>query len=164
MKKALGLRHKALGEPVAASCQPTAFRIGNKRPGTGDKRHNKQRGQALVELALVLPILLLILMAIVDMGRIYHGFLSVTTAAREGARQAALGRTDEQVRATAIVSATPLEADRITVSISPDIGLRYAGANIEVRVEYQMAIITPGMQAFFPNPYVVIGKAVMKRE
>ena len=103
-------------------------------------------------------------MAIVDMGRIYHGFLSVTTAAREGARQAALGRTDEQVRATAIVSATPLEADRITVSISPDIGLRYAGANIEVRVEYQMAIITPGMQAFFPNPYVVIGKAVMKRE
>lgn len=164
MSKALGLRHEALEEAVAASCQPPAPRIRNKRPGTGDKRQNKERGQALVELALVLPILLLILMAIVDMGRIYHGYLSVTTAAREGARQASLGRTDEQVRATAILSATPLEADRISVAISPDAGLRYAGSNIEVTVEYQMAIITPGMQAFFPNPYVVIGKAVMKRE
>ncbi|KAF0194553.1 MAG: TadE family protein [Bacillota bacterium] len=117
-----------------------------------------------MELALVLPILLLILMAIIDMGRIYHGYLSVTTAAREGARQASLGRTDEEIRATAILSATPLKADHITVVISPDARLRYSGANIEVKVEYQMAIITPGMQAFFPNPYVVIGKAVMKRE
>ena len=158
------MRHEALEEPIATSCQPPATRLRNKRPGTGDKRQSKQRGQALVELALVLPILLLILMAIVDMGRIYHGYLSVTTAAREGARQAALGRTDEQVRATSILSATPLEAGRISVAISPDVGLRYTGANIEVRVEYQMAIITPGMQAFFPNPFVVIGKAVMKRE
>ena len=141
---------------AAASRQPPAVSKKNEK--------QKERGQALVELALVLPILLLILMAIVDLGRIYHGFLSVTTSAREAARQAALGRTDEEITATAKASATPLEPDLISVVISPDVGLRYAGTDINIEVRYQMAIITPGMQNFFPNPFLVIGKAVMKRE
>jgi len=123
-----------------------------------------QRGQALVELAIVLPILLLILMAIVDMGRMYHGLLSVTTAARVGARQASLGQADAVIQAAAFAAAAPLETNRLRVQITPSQSLRFAGTAIEVVVEYQLAILTPGMQNFFPNPFRVIGRAVMARE
>lgn len=117
-----------------------------------------------MELALVLPILLLILMGIFDFGRIFHGYLSVTTAAREAARQAALGRTDTEIRVTAINAASPLEAALLSVAINPDFTLRSPGTNIEVTVRYQYTVLTPIMKNFLPNPYIVIGKAVMKRE
>jgi len=103
-------------------------------------------------------------MAMVDLGRIYHGYLSVTTSAREGARQASLGRTDEEVLTTALASAVPLESDRLSVAVTPSVDQRYPGTNIEVVVQYQLQILTPGMKVFLPNPFVVIGKAVMKRE
>lgn len=128
------------------------------------RKRDKERGQALVELALVLPILLLVLMAIFDFGRIFHGYLNVTTAAREAARQASLGRSDAEIHATALASATPLEAALLVVTVTPAFNARNPGTNIEVTVRYQYSILTPIMQKFLPNPFVVIGRAVMKRE
>nr|WBU15379.1 TadE-like protein [uncultured bacterium] len=46
-----------------------------------------ERGQALVELALVLPLLLLILFGIVDFGLGLSAKIQVTNAVRDGARQ-----------------------------------------------------------------------------
>lgn len=135
-----------------------------KRQAANDNRHDSESGQALVELAIVLPILILVLVAIVDFGRVFHGNLAVTTAAREAARQASLGRTDEIIVSTAKNAAAPLDPTLITVSITPAFASRTAGTNIEVTVQYQMAILTPVMQKFFPNPYYIVGKAVMKRE
>ncbi len=51
----------------------------------------------MVELALVLPVLLLILIAIVQFALVYHARDVATTAAQEGARLAAAeGRTPEE--------------------------------------------------------------------
>jgi Flp pilus assembly protein TadG len=47
-----------------------------------------QRGQALVEFALVVPILLIMVMAIIDFGRAWNLHQTITDAAREGARKA----------------------------------------------------------------------------
>ncbi len=47
------------------------------------------RGQSLVELALTLPLLLLILLGVIDLGRIYFSYITVVNAAREGARYGA---------------------------------------------------------------------------
>lgn len=49
------------------------------------------RGQSLVEVALLLPVVLLMLGGIIDFGRLYNEQLIVTAAAREGARVAAVG-------------------------------------------------------------------------
>lgn len=49
-----------------------------------------ERGQALVEFTMVLPILLILLFALVDFGRAFYTWLLVTNAAREGARIAAV--------------------------------------------------------------------------
>jgi hypothetical protein len=46
----------------------------------------EQRGQSLAELALVLPLLLMILVGMVEVGWAMRSHLTVTTASREGAR------------------------------------------------------------------------------
>ncbi len=48
----------------------------------------KSRGQALVELAIVLPVFLVLLMGIFDLGRVIWAQNSLENAAREGARYA----------------------------------------------------------------------------
>ena len=52
-----------------------------------------QRGQAMAELAIVLPILLLIIFGIIEFGQIYAIDLAINNAAREGARARSLGGT-----------------------------------------------------------------------
>ena len=47
-----------------------------------------QSGQGLVELILVFPLLLLVLLGIIDFGRVYFAYVTITNASREGARYA----------------------------------------------------------------------------
>jgi Flp pilus assembly protein TadG len=46
----------------------------------------RERGQSLVEAAVVLPILLLLVAAVVDFGRAFDAYIVLTNAVREGAR------------------------------------------------------------------------------
>jgi Flp pilus assembly protein TadG len=50
----------------------------------------RQEGQSLVEAAVIVPILLLLLAAVVDFGRAFDAYIVLTNAAREGARFASL--------------------------------------------------------------------------
>lgn len=58
----------------------------DRRPHLAD-----ERGAAAVELALVLPILVMLLVGIVEFGRGWDAKLAVASAVREGARAAATG-------------------------------------------------------------------------
>jgi len=49
-------------------------------------RRERERGANLVEFALVLPLLLLMLVGIADLGRAFTAYIRVTNAAREAAR------------------------------------------------------------------------------
>jgi hypothetical protein len=64
---------------------------------------SKQKGQGLVEFALILPLLLLMVFGIVEFGRIFQAYLTVQHAAREAARYAVTGQggvdAGERVRA-----------------------------------------------------------------
>ncbi len=60
-------------------------------------RHRpRQRGQALVELALIVPLLLLLSMAALDLGRVFYAQITIADAAREGALEAAQDPTSFQ--------------------------------------------------------------------
>jgi len=50
------------------------------------ERRRGERGQAIVELALTLPLLLLVVLGVFDFGLMFERFEVVTNAAREGAR------------------------------------------------------------------------------
>jgi len=56
-----------------------------------------ERGQTLVELALVLPVIILILFGTLEFGRLFHSYIVITNAAREGARLGAVGKSDEEI-------------------------------------------------------------------
>jgi Flp pilus assembly protein TadG len=53
-------------------------------------RRRGERGQAIVELALTLPLLLLVVLGVFDFGLMFERFEVVTNAAREGARMGVL--------------------------------------------------------------------------
>ena len=55
------------------------------------EERKKERGQAMVETVLVLPILLLLMVGVVEVGAALRNYLAVANAAREGARFAARG-------------------------------------------------------------------------
>jgi Flp pilus assembly protein TadG len=52
-----------------------------------------ERGGALVELAVVLPVLVLIAVGVMDYGRVYYTSVTVVNAARAGAEWGAYGKT-----------------------------------------------------------------------
>lgn len=53
-----------------------------------NQRLRCERGQTLVEFALIVPLLLLLLFGVIEFGRVFHAQLVITNAAREGARKA----------------------------------------------------------------------------
>ena len=65
-----------------------AFLLRRARASASSPR-SRSRGQALVELALVTPVLLVLLLGAVDLGRLFYARITVTNAAREGAMMAA---------------------------------------------------------------------------
>ena len=50
------------------------------------KRKDGERGQSLAECALLVPIFLILVFAIVDFGMGFHAYITITNSAREGAR------------------------------------------------------------------------------
>lgn len=60
-------------------------RSGPARAGTSRRRRNRERGQAMVEFALVFPVFMLILAGVLDFGFMLYSRMTVINAAREGA-------------------------------------------------------------------------------
>ena len=55
----------------------------------GGGRRERSPGQAIVEMAIVLPVLLLLFVGVVDFGRVYYTTMTVAHAARAGAQYGA---------------------------------------------------------------------------
>jgi Flp pilus assembly protein TadG len=120
----------------------------NRPPPSGRKA--RDRGTAAVEFALVVPVLLLIVFAIIDFGRALNAQIELTGAAREGARLAALGYPDATIQARVAAAAPDLSGVTVTVAASCPPGAGSA-ADAQVDVSYSFSFITPisAISAFF---------------
>ena len=84
-----------------------------------------ESGQALVEAAIVLPVLLVLVFGVVVAGRVVHAKVAVQAAAREAGRALATapseeqGLTDAGYAARSAASGYGLSADGITVDLEP---------------------------------------------
>jgi hypothetical protein len=67
----------------------------------------QRRGAALVEFAIVVPLLMLLLMGIMEFGMILHDYLSISQGAREGVREASIGSPRAKVRQRAMRASLP---------------------------------------------------------
>ncbi len=129
----------------------------------GLRKDNK--GQALVEFALVLPLLLLLLMAVIEFGNIFHSYLLLTTASREGARMGVVGHTDAEIIQRVEEICSTLDTSRLDINIKPtDPQNRYRGVPLAVELDYDVAPVTPLLSTFLPDPFSVSARCVMRVE
>lgn len=124
----------------------------------------REEGQAMVEMALVLPILLLLLLGIVEFGRVFNAFISVAHVSREAARAAALGSSDPEITALALDRAEGLEKDRLVIQVTPEPSQRARGTGVEVEVDYSVPLIAPLLANLLPNPFPVSAQTTMRVE
>jgi Flp pilus assembly protein TadG len=71
-------------------------------------RRRAARGQALVEMAMIAPILIVILITTIDMGRAAYIYVTLSNAAREGARSAILTGSPASTNAAVVGAAQQL--------------------------------------------------------
>src|SRR5688572_24784318 len=123
-------------------------------------------GQSLVEFVLVLPLLLLLFAAILDLGRMAAAQIAITNAAREGAFQAsvtpadysagqpcpsdgasnlAVCRTILESRGSS-VTITPADVDVLCNPVDCSVGL---GNTVAVNVTTKFQLLTPVLSVFF---------------
>ena len=78
----------------------------------------RSRGQALVEFALLIPVFLLVLVSIFDLGRAVFSYNTLTNAAREGARLAIVNQDAASIIAHAKSESAMVELDEPAVTIA----------------------------------------------
>ncbi len=104
----------------------------------------RDRGAAAVEFALMLPLLLLIIFGVIDFGRALNAQITITQAAREGARLDALGQSNAAVVSRTQTAATGLSLPAADVT-ETQVCAAGAGAtaDAQVTVTYSFSFITP---------------------
>jgi Flp pilus assembly protein TadG len=98
------------------------------------KTKHEQRGAVAVEMAILLPLLLLILIGIIEFGRVFNVQISLNQAAREGARHAAIHYDDPSLDVTTAALGAAPSLDDLTVLVTDDASACADGANVEVIV------------------------------
>ena len=103
------------------------------------RRDRGDGGQASVELVLVLPLVVLLLLAVVQLGLLVRDQILVVHAAREAAREAAVDASPDAPRRAALASST-LADSRLTVTST---GRGGAGSRVKVEVAYRAPTAVP---------------------
>jgi Flp pilus assembly protein TadG len=95
----------------------------------------RQAGQALAEMAIVVSVMLVMALALFDIGRGVHAYIAVIQGARDGARVAMeSGATDAEVTSAAKSAAAPLD---------PAVNVERSAGSVRVTVSYQYEPISP---------------------
>ncbi|MET4637102.1 TadE family type IV pilus minor pilin [Mycetocola sp. 2940] len=114
-------------------------------------------GAAAVEFALVLPVLILLILGLIEFSLVFNTQISLTNAAREGARVMAI-QNDPGVARAAAINAAPGVTPAVTggnIAITPaNCG---AGDTVTVTIDYNAELIT----GFFGTALGLTGRGVM---
>ena len=117
------------------------------------KAGRNEAGQSLLEFALLLPVLIILLMGLLDLGRLYYGFVAVTDAAGEGANFGAMYPSDRSAIEDRARDATGglIPPASVAIGILPDPIVPDPGELITVTVIYTHTLVTPLMRVLVPT-------------
>jgi Flp pilus assembly protein TadG len=114
-------------------------------------------GQAAVELALVLPLVFVVLLAVVQVVLVARDQLAVVHAAREGARAAAVAADPVGEGTASARTSAGLDGDRLSITVAP------SGTTVVVTVRYRAPTDVPLVGALVGD-VTVTGTATMRVE
>jgi Flp pilus assembly protein TadG len=128
----------------------------------------RRKGNAVVEMALVLPILLYLAFGTVEFGHFFYVRHNVQAAAREGARAAVPSgatNTDVTNAINAAMAAAGLQSSGYTVTLSPtNVASASTGSNVSVTLECNWGTVGLRPMALISSSKSVQGNVVMRKE
>ena len=121
----------------------------------------REDGQSMVELALVMPMLLLLVLGVVDLGLGFKTYIGLTNAAREGVRWVSIypcdvagaeGRMSVEASNLSLVRAedAPIGTNGYTITWLPSQSCYAAGEQVEATIAYEYELlfgIVPGLDS-----------------
>ena len=144
--------------------------------------HNKSAlrhhaGQSLVEFALILPLFVLFLIGVFELGRAFFSYIAITNAAREGARVVTfwsdkatvlnvINAVEDEIGSSPMVDAGNIDSIVIECGNTPmdvvnsDAELRACPADLPIRVTVTYEFI-PILEFFFSDPLLLRRSAEM---
>ncbi len=134
-----------------------------KRNDHAERSGIKNQGQALVEFALILPLLLLLLAGIIDFSYILTVYVSLANAAREGVRYGIVSPSDYQGINDEVRNAIALvPPEDVAINVMYDNGpgsgrfvdpaQAVVGSRVVVQVDYDVSPLTGLIQVVIPEP------------
>jgi Flp pilus assembly protein TadG len=124
------------------------------------KSRRNERGAAVVEFALVAPLLVTMVLGIAEFGRAYYVQTTISQAAREGVREMALNNdTAAAIAATKAAAAPTLTLTNVTVSPASCVASGTTpAATATVTVTYPLSFTSK----LFGSGVTLTGKGVMR--
>lgn len=120
-----------------------------------------ERGSAAVEFALVLPLVLVLVLGMVQVGIFARDRLLVEAAARAGARTAAVVDDPAAVRAAALAAAPALRDEDLALEVARAGG---RGDPVSVRITYVDAVRVPFLSWLIPDGVTMSSTTVTRQE
>lgn len=122
-------------------------------------------GQALVEFALILPLLIVLIFAIIDFGYYMFVTISVNHATRAGVRQAAMNNaTCTQIKDTVLANAVGVVLSANDVLVTPtarDAALPGQPPSVTVAVNFTHRMFAPSLWQFSTLPVHSVFKGIV---
>lgn len=101
----------------------------------------KNKGQALVEFVIILPIVLMILFIVIDFSNIFYQKNYLESITNDIVEYKEEGKTNNYIK-----KSTPKDIN---------ISYKIKGSNLNIRVSKKVNLITPFSSLFFDNPFVI---------
>lgn len=123
-----------------------------------------ESGQSMVEVALLLPLLLLLLVGIFDFGRVLYTQIHLQMATQETVRLGGLGKGDSEISQFAREYVTVPDPSLLEVTISPGQLYRKSGDYVKVKLTYPLTFVTPFIRYFIPSPIQITADSTIRVE
>jgi Flp pilus assembly protein TadG len=120
-----------------------------------------ERGTATVEFALLLPLLLVMCLALVQVGLLARDRLLAEAVARAGAREAALQADEAAIREAALAAGPGLDPDAVTIGVTREGSV---GDPVTVEVGYAEPIRVPFVGWLFGDTVSMAASATDRQE
>lgn len=113
-----------------------------KRIALSERTAARERGAAAVEFALILPVIILLLLGMIEFSRVYNVQISLSNAAREGARTMAIHNDPARAKTAASLAAPSINPALTTGDVTVSPADCAAGSAATVTIDYEVDLLT----------------------